>query len=143
MNQRQNTLGALSILGLVVVLAIAVGLDTLASWLTRPGALPPISVMMLIYVGTHVLASLLLAAILLLLFWFVLTRTPRTPWIAVLFLLVGLYIASGQVLFPIPVLTAWWPWFFKEAIDSRTSYTALSGSFIAIMGLFMLIVRRR
>ncbi len=143
MNRRQDISAAYSILGLVVVVAIAVGLDTLATSLINPTTFPPLAAMLLIFIGTHVLASLLWAAALLLLFWFVLTRAPRNPWIAVLFLLVGLYIASGQVLFPIPLLTGWWPWFFKEAIDSRTSYTALSGSFIAIMGLFMLIVRRR
>ncbi len=143
MNRRQNTLGALSILGLVVVVAIAVGLDTLAMSLTNPTAFPPLSVMLLIFIGTHMLASLLLAAALLLLFWFVLTGVPRNSWIAVLFLLVGLYIGSAQALYFVPLLSSWWPPFLERAINSRTSYTGLSGSFLAITGLFVLILRRR
>ncbi len=143
MDRRPNVQAGVPVVGLLIVLAIAAGLDTLATSLTSPTRFPPLSQMLLIFIGTHVLAYLLLAAALLLLFWYVLVRAPRNPWIAVLFLLVGLYIASAQALYYVPLLSSWWPRFFEGAINSRTSYTVLSGSFLAIMGLLMLILPRQ
>ena len=139
MDQSRRVLAALSVLGLIAVLAIAAGLDTLVSFIDRryAGTFNPFAIIWL-----RALTALLLAAALLLLFWFVLTRAPRAPWIGVLYLLVGLYIGFAQVLYFAPQVSSWWPPFFNGVVVSRSSYTVSAGSFMAIMGLILLLLPR-
>ncbi len=137
MDRSRGSLAAISILGLIAVLVIAAGLDTLVTFIGRPGmgTLNPYAI-----VGLRAVTALLLAAALLLLSWFVLTRAPRRPWVAVLYLLVGLYLAFAQVLYYVPTLSHWWPPFFSGVVVSRSGYTITSGDFIAVMGLLMLVL---
>ena len=142
MNASRNYLGLLSAVGLIVLLIIARWLDAIAAYVRRHMALlvnPPYDIIL----WTPALSSLLLAALLLLLFWFVLTRAPRNVWIAVLYLLVGLFLAFTRVLYFVPVVSSWVPAFLYAPLVSPASYASLTGSFIAITGLFMLILPRR
>jgi hypothetical protein len=142
MNQRPNYHGLLSVVGLIVVLVIARWLDTFAAYVRRHMALlvnPPYDVVL----WTPALTSLLLAALLLLLFWFVITRAPRNVWIAALYLIVGLFLAFTQALYFVPVISGWVPAFLYAPLVSPASYATLTGSFIAVTGLFMLILPRR
>ena len=141
MNRSRNYLGLLSAIGLIVLLVIARWLDAFAAFARRHIALvnPPYDVILWI----PALSSLLLAALLLLLFWFVLTRAPRNVWIAALYLLVGLFLAFSRVLYFVPAVSGWVPPSFYAPLASPASYTSLTGSFIAIIGLFMLILPRR
>ena len=142
MNRSRNYLGLLSVVGLIVLLVIARWLDTLTAYVRRHMALlvnPPYDLIL----WTPALTSLLLAGLLLLLFWFVLTRAPRNVWIAALYLLVGLFLAFSRVLYFVPAISGWVPPSLSAALVSPASYAALTGSFIAIIGLFMLILPRR
>ena len=142
MNGSRNYLGLLSAVGLIVLLAIARWLDAVTAYVRRHMALlvnPPYDIIL----WTPALSSLLLAALLLLLFWFVLTRAPRNVWIAVLYLLVGLFLALSRVLYFVPTISGWVPSSLYAPLASPSSYTALTGSFIAIIGVFMLILPRR
>ena len=141
MNRSRNHVGVFSIVGLIAVLGITFGLDAFMAYLGQRSA----QTFSLTYVilWTRALSSFLLAALLLLLFWFVLTRAPRSVWIATLYLLVGLFLGFFQMLYFVPAIGGWMPRFFYGLLISATSYTILAGSFIAIIGLFMLVLPRR
>ena len=141
MNRSRNHLGVISVVGLIAVLGITGGLDAFMAYLGRPNA--QTFTLPYVILWTQALSSLLLAALLLLLFWFVLTRAPRNVWIAALYLLVGLFLGFFQVLYFIPAIGGWMPYLFYGLLLSATSHTILAGSFIAIIGLFMLILSRR
>jgi hypothetical protein len=141
MDRSRNYLGLLSVVGLVVLLVIARGLDAFMLYVRQHMALirnPPYDFVL----WTPALSSLLLASLLLLLFWFVLTRAPRNVWIAALYLLVGVYLAFFRVLYFVPAISGWLPPVLYGLLPSATSYTMLAGSFIAIIGLFTLILPR-
>ncbi len=139
-NPSRGYLGGLSVIGLIVVLAIAGGLDALLTYLRHLG---PTLALFSVVLWAQPLGSLLLAALLLLLFWFALTRAPRNVWIAALYLLVGLYLAFFLLLYQIPAIGSWLPPAFYGVLLSVNSYTSLAGSFIAVIGLFMLVLPRR
>jgi hypothetical protein len=141
MNRNNKNSGGFSVAGLFVVLGITWGLDALMAYLDQRNgetfALP------YVILWTKALSSILLAALLLLLFWFVLTRAPRNVWVAALYLLIGLFFGFFQVLYFIPAIGGWTPRFFYVLVQSVNSFTILAGSFIAIIGLFMLVLPRR
>lgn len=142
MNRSHDYLGLLSAAGLIVLLVVARWLDTFAAYVRRHMALlvnPPYDFIL----WTPALSSLLLAALLLLLFWFTFTRAPRNAWIAALYLLVGLFLSFSRVLYFVPAVSGWVPPSLSAPLVSPASYAALTGSFIAIIGLFMLILPRR
>ena len=142
MNRSRNYLGWLSAAGLIVLLLIARWLDTFAAYARQHMALlvnPPYDAILWI----PALSSLLLATLLLLLSWFVLTRAPRNVWLAALYLLVGLFLAFSRALYFVPAISGWVPPAFYAPLVSPVSYASLAGSFIAIIGLFMLILPRR
>ena len=140
MGRSRNDLALLSVVGLIVVLVIARWIDAVAAYARRHMALlhPPYDAVL----WTPGLSSLLLAALLLLLFWFVLTRAPRNAWVAALYIIVGLYIAFSRALYFVPALSGWVPASLSAQLVSPASYASLTGSFIAITGLFMLILPR-
>ncbi len=140
MNRSRNYLGSLSVIGLIVLLMITWGLDALMIYLRRIG---PTLVLPTGILWARAMSSLLLAALLSLLFWFVLTRAPRSVWVAALYLLVGLFLGFFQVLYFVPAIGGWMPLSFYGPLLSAPSYTVLAGSFIAITGLFMLMLPSR
>ena len=130
-----------SVVGLVAVLGITWGLNAFMAYLGRHNAQTFTLPYLILWAQS--LSSILLAVLLLLLFWFVLTHTPRNIWIAALYLLVGLFFGFFQELYFVPAIGGWMPYFFYGPLLSATSPTILAGSFIAIIGLFMLILPRR
>jgi hypothetical protein len=141
MHEGRNSFGWLAAAGLIVVLVIARWLDNFAAYARQHVALvhPPYDLIL----WTPAFSSLLLAALLLLLFWFALTRAPRNAWVAALYLLVGLFLAFSRALYYVPVISGWVPTALYAPVVSPVSYTALAGSFIAMIGLLMLILPRR
>ncbi len=139
-NRNRKYIGLFSVVGLIVVLAIAWGLDALLTYLRHLG---PTLALFTVVLWAQPLGSLLLAALLLLLFWFMLTRAPRNVWIAALYLLVGLYLTFFLLLYYVPAIGSWLPPVFYGMLLSVNSYTSLAGSFIAVIGLFMLILPRQ
>ncbi len=141
MNRTRNYGRLISVVGMIAVLGVAAGLDVLMAFLGRRNA--QTFALSYVILWIHVLSFLLLAALLLLLFWFVLNRAPRSTWIAALYVLVGLFFAFFQVVYFSPPIGAWIPHFLSAVVISATSYTILAGSFIAIIGLLMLILPGR
>jgi hypothetical protein len=89
---------------------------------------------------SYALTTILLAAASLFLFWFVVHRAPRNVWVALSFLLVGLFV----VLYPAVYLTPafrWLPLSVPVWLTSR-SYIIYSGGLIAMTGLFALVLPR-
>ncbi len=138
MNGTRRGTNAFAIGGMLAVLVIARGLDALRLYFGRPSA-PTFNPYAMIW--SQSLGPLLLAALLLWLFWFVVNRVRPSAWVAAVYLLVGLPLAFALVLYFPPFGIAW-P-YFLTAVLSTSSYTTLAGSFIAITGLFMLILPRR
>jgi len=86
-------------MGLIIVLGIALGSDFLMTSLIHPntGTFSPITIL-----WSYVLIALILAAASLLFFWFVLNRVPRNIWVALVFLLPGLFIVTYPILYFTP-----------------------------------------
>ena len=142
-NAKDNFSGIFSMIGLVLVLGFARGFDALIAYLEMRNAqsfsLP------YVIMWCHFFIAIFLAAILLLLFWFVLNRTPRIVWVSIVFLLIGFFIVASPILYFTPLFCCLPPQLesllFPPA--SYTSYTFSSGGFVAMMGLFALILPRR
>ena len=141
MHRNRSYLGAFSVVALVAVLGVIWGVDAFMAFLRRPNAEPFFSPFIFIWVQS--LINLLLAALLLLLFWFVLDRVPRNVWVAVIYLLTGLFIVFSQEIYFVPALAWLIPRFMLGSILSFPSYLLLAGGFVAIMGLFILILPGR
>ncbi len=135
MNQRRDEPAAFSIIGLIIVLGMAWGLDDIMAALARRNA--QTFTLPYLILWSHVLGSLLLAAALLLLFWYTLNRAPRRAWLAALYVLVGLFFALFPVLYFVPAIGGWMPVFFVAPMTALNSYTTMAGSFIAFTGLLM------
>ena len=89
----------------------------------------------------YALIALLLAPIWLLLAWFVLIRSPRNVWVALVFLLSGLFIVIYPALYYTPALCCWLPTIAPIQI-TPTMFVFSSGGFAAIMGLSSLVLPR-
>lgn len=139
MSRNRKYLGVLSVIGMIAVLGVAGGLDALLAYFGRPSA-PAFNPWASLY--SQALGSLLMAALLLLLFWFVLVRAPRNAWVAAVYLIVGSFLAFSTVLYYVPAIGSWWPVFFTSIL-SATSHMIVAGGFIAMMGLFMLVLPGR
>ncbi|MGB8214449.1 MAG: hypothetical protein WCE68_12905 [Anaerolineales bacterium] len=144
MNRKHNLNGIYSIIGLIIVLGIALGSDFLMTSMIHRnagafGTFPTTSILWF-----YILLALLLAAALLLLFWSVLKWGPRNIWVAVIFLLTGLFIVTYPILYFIPAFGSWFDHLpqLNDILSSPRSYTFFSGGFIAITGLFTLILPR-
>ncbi len=133
--------GLISILGLVAVLTIARGLDAILEALRRRNAVTfdlPYAIL-----WSQTVIALVLAALLLLLAWFVILRAPRNPWISALYLLAGSLLVLGPQIYFTPALAVWIPEFLFTSVASRGSYLFTAGGFIAVIGLLSLSVPQR
>lgn len=138
MNRRSAYLSkVVSIIGLIVVLGVTWGFDAWMEFLSqRNGQTFSLGWAIL---WSYPLIALLLAAMLLLLAWFVLSQAPRNVWISLVFLVVGLFIVIYPALVFTPALCCWVPYIGPLQL-SRTLYLFSSGGFVAIIGLFGLIL---
>ncbi len=141
MNLKHNLYGVYSVFGLIIVLGIALGSDFLMASLTHLNT-ETFSVTSIIL--SYILLALLSAATSLLLFWFVLNRASRNIWVALIFLLSGLFIVTYPILYFMP---AFGGLFYRlpqlnNILLSFHSYIFSSGSLIAVTGLFTLILPR-
>jgi len=130
-----------SVVGLVAVLGIFRGLDAFMAFLRRPNAETFFSPFLSLWEQT--LITLLLATLLLLLFWFVLDRAPRNVWVAAIYLFTGLFIVVSPEIYLTPALSWLIPQFMIASVVSIPSYMLLAGGLVAIMGLFILILPGR
>ena len=125
-----------SIVGFFVVLGIAWGSDTISRFYNLNNMEP--HVLNFIYLWFYPLITLLLAAILLILAWFVLIQAPRNVWISLFFLVTGLFLVFYLALYYIPALGV--P-SIDVLLNTHTSFLNSSGGFIAIIGLLTLVLR--
>jgi hypothetical protein len=139
LNRNHTYLRIVSIAGLVLLLAIARGADALMEFLKRRNA-ETFDLNSVVF-GSYTLIGLAFAALTLLLFWFMLNRAPRNVWIALLYVLAGTFVVIYPDLSFTPALCCWFPP-FDPFIVLPTSYLSFSGAFIAIIGLYMLILPR-
>ena len=144
MNRRQNLYKVYSVIGLIIVLGITLGSDFLMTSLIHRNAVAFGTFSPTFFLWSYVLLALLLAATSLLLFWFVLNRGPRNIWVALIFLLTGLFIVTYPILYLTPAFGGLFYHLpqLKDILSSPQSYTFFSGGFIAITGLFTLILPR-
>ncbi len=139
MNRSNNGLALLSLIGMGTLLAMAWGLDAFMEYLRHQ-----LFSLGLAYgaIWTQILSRILLAALLLLLFRFVLTRARRNVWVAGVYIVAGLFFGFFPVLYYVPAIGAGLsPAFYGPLLGN--SYTVLAGSFVAVIGVFMLLLPRR
>jgi hypothetical protein len=129
-----------SIIGLFVVLGIAGGFDALIQFLYRRSLETPS--LGFVIAWSLALFALLLATILLIFAWFVLSHAPRNVWISLVFLIVGLFIVIYPALVYTPALCCWMPYIGPLQI-SRTMYLFSSGGFVASIGLLAVVLPGR
>ena len=139
MIRKSNFPMVISITGLIVVLGIAWGFDTLMRFLNYQKL--ELFFLNFVIFWLYAFFSLLLAALLLLLAWFVIIQTPRNVWVSLVFLLIGLFIVIYPALYFTPALCCWLP-NIDVLLESFTSYILFSGGFIAIIGLLALTLPR-
>lgn len=132
--------GLVSIIGLIAVLGIAWGFDAFMQFLNHRNAVTFSLVPVIIW--SLVVIALLLAAILLLLAWFVLSRAPRNVWVSLVFIVIGLFIVIYPALVFTPALCCWMPYIGPLQLTS-TRYLFSSAGFVAIMGLLNLVLPSR
>ncbi len=138
MNRNRNYPGVLSVIGLIVVLGITGGLDAFIAFLRHRNL--ELSSSFYAFFWCQTLIALLLAAMLLFLSWFVLYRAHRNIWIAALYLLTGLYIVLTPEIYFTPALSDWLPQWIFNIVVLPDSHMYAAGGFIAIIGLFILIL---
>ncbi len=131
------------ILPLVVMLAdlaVAYDLDRWREVLRQENALTPNLTEMVLW--SYTLSNLLLAAVLLATFAWVVFRPQRSPWVARIYILVGLLFSSFPILYFSPAAWLIAP-LALGSILSFSSYLITAGAFIAITGLAILVFPRR
>ena len=140
MNQKNDYHRVLSIIMLIVAVGMALGADALMAFQKRNWMTLPLSLSFFWAYILPVLLSLLLAAVSLLLFWILLNQLSRSVWVALTFLLVGLFfVAYPILLYFIPSFTFLLPPQWTELLLNPRSYIVYSGSFIVMIGLFKLV----
>jgi len=138
MKRRSASLSStVSVLGLIVVLGVAWGFDAWMELLSHRNA-QTFSLAWVIF-WSYPLIAIFLAAILLLLAWFVLSQASKNVWISLVFLIVGLFIVIYPALVFTPALCCWMPYIGPLQL-SQTKYLFSAGGFVAIIGLFSLIL---
>jgi hypothetical protein len=138
MYRKRHYYEVVSVVGLIVVLGIALGSDALTTFLRRNSESYPV----IIRYWSYSLTALLLAAVTLLLFWFVLNRAPRNVWVAMIYLLTGLFFTAYPILYFIPSITPTLPPLLEYLMTTSRSYNFYAGTFIAMIGLFSLTLPR-
>jgi hypothetical protein len=128
---RSRSASILSVIAMLLIIAVAAGLDQLLYTLRLEASrlAQPVPVL-----WCYTLSNLLLGGLLLALIILVLIRLPRNPWVAVVYLLVGVYISAYPVLYFSPVGPYLVNWFI-----SPRSFVYSSGGIIAFLGLAILI----
>jgi hypothetical protein len=139
MNRKYNFSEIVSIAGLILVLGMARGSDALMASLKQRNS--ETFTLNFVILWSWPLITLFLDAILLLLFRFVLNRARRNIWIALIYLLIGLFIVAYPALYYVPALCCWFPQ-FDASVISPTTYMFTVGGIVAIIGLFILILPR-
>ena len=139
MSRKSNNPVFVSITGLIGVLGIAWGCDGLIHFLNYLG----VETFLLNYfiLWVYALIALVLAAIWLLLAWFVLIQAPRNTWVSLVFLLSGLFIVAYPALYLTPALCCGLPDITAIQLAPTMSLFS-SGGYVAVIGLAGLVLRR-
>jgi asparagine N-glycosylation enzyme membrane subunit Stt3 len=136
MNRKFDFSATVSVLGLIVVFGTAWGLDTLLAYLLKRNA-ETFGLFFAIQ-WANGFSVLFVAAFLLSLFWFVIMRAPRNIWVALIYLVTGLFIVVYPVLYYISAIHSWLP-HIEALVSMCSSHLHYSGGFVAIMGLSALL----
>ncbi len=117
----------LSLVAMILIIALAAGLDQLINILREQASRTAYPYPVL---WGYTLGNLLLAGLLVALSIWVLLRSPRNLWVAAVYLIAGLYISAYPLLSFSPV----GPFILYLSIGPR-SFLAMAGGIIAFIGL--------
>ncbi|HEX7620684.1 MAG TPA: hypothetical protein VF359_05740 [Anaerolineales bacterium] len=67
------------------------------------------------------------------------TKSPRNFWVGLIYLLVGIFIVSGFSLYYLVPIRIW-PLLSLQTILKPSSYMFISGGFIGVTGLMLILV---
>lgn len=131
----------LSFVGLVVTFAAAYGFERLVTHMrVQLGVTPSVALGKSLF-WVEAIALLVLAAMLLLLAWYVISRTRRDIWVGVLFAVVGL-VFTFVVAIEWSLESFWFPARVTE-FAAHKSYGHYVAAFVAVIGIACLVVPRR
>jgi hypothetical protein len=138
MKQHWMSTWGLPIVGLLLVLAVAYGGETWTQAIKARNATTTQFQPFLLLWATA-LVTLLVGAVVLLVFWAVVIRTLRPNWTGILYLLVGLFVVFSTILYYTQALH--WPAPFPPVLYPGSLFY-FTGGLIAMAGLFMLVLPR-
>lgn len=121
----------LSVIAMILIIALAAGLDQLVNILREQASRTAYPYPVL---WCYTLGNLLLAGLLVALSIWVLFQSPRNLWVAVVYLIVGLYISAFPLLYFSPV----GPFILNFGVGAR-SFLAMAGGIIAFIGLAVIL----
>jgi hypothetical protein len=121
---------SVALMGLIIVLAVSFGIDR---WILvmRTENSRTFSLLGAV-LWSYVIGDLIWAGLLLLLFWFMVSRGPRNWFIACIYLLVGLIQTLFPVLYISPIGQFWR--FLAPFLATGSTLMRLTGGFITIIG---------
>ncbi len=137
MAQRSRSTQIVPLAGMVIALLLAFGLDRVILLLREENARALTAGYALLW--TYVLANLVLAICLLMLFWIIAARGERSKLVAVIFLIVGIPVLFAPVIYFTPAFAG------LNLTDYLLPDTLLyqAGVFMAAIGLLSLILPRQ
>jgi hypothetical protein len=123
--------------GLIIVLALAYGCDTWIQTLKTINA-STFRLTSILYLS-YSITTFLVAGGLLSLFWILMSKTPRNFGVGLIYLLAGILIVSGFSLYYLVPIRSWLL-LSLQTILKPTSYIFISGGFIGVTGLMLILV---
>ncbi len=136
MTQRHRSTQIIPLAGMIIVLLLAFGLDQVILFLREENARTFTLAYALLWV--YVLANLVLAVCVLVLFWLAAVRGERSKPVAVIFLIIGLLMLLAPVLYFTPAFASLNLTYYLS--PDKLLYQA--GGFVAVIGLLSLILPR-
>jgi len=124
------------LLGLILVLALAFSCDTWIQTLKTQNA-KTFTLTSIIFLS-YSITTLLVAGGLLSLFWILMTKSPRNIGIGLIYLLVGIFMVFAISLYFLVPFYGWHLIFIPEILKPN-SYLFISGGFIGMIGLMLLL----
>ena len=131
MNRKFSSSVILPLVGMMIILALAYGIDILIKTLKEQNAYYSLDDILL---WTYAATNPLLNGALLLLFWRIMTKTTRSIWVGVIYLAVGMYLVISLGLYRFTGNL------FYPPVPGSLLFYSIGG--IGLIGLLLLILPR-
>lgn len=145
MNRKWVTSILLPLIGMLVVLAIAYGFEILnETFLSRNAQLFNLTLTAIIIPWTVIISLLISSAAMILLFWFVMTCTSRSRLVGIIFIVIGFFLVTFEILYNYAGLVFQFgiPFYIHNVLAPNSLFTHIAGG-VMIIGLFILVISKK